>query len=149
MSGRLVQRSRRGLTSQLVHRSFFGNPLLENFATSYNGQGIVPLVLNTLIISISSVAVGLVIGVPAAYLFARHHTRLTKNLFLTVLSTRIAPPIALSLPFFIIFTQLGLRGTYFAVIVTHTIFNLAFVVWLLEGFFADVPVEIEMAAQID
>jgi multiple sugar transport system permease protein len=125
------------------------SPTLENFAWSYNGQEIVPLFINTFIIAASTAAVTLMLGVPAAYFLARRRTRGTRNLFLFVLSTRVAPPIALSLPFFIVFTEAGLRGTYAAVIIIHAVFNLSFVIWLLEGFFADVPVEVEMAAQVD
>jgi multiple sugar transport system permease protein len=125
------------------------SPTLENFALSYNGQPIVPLFANTFVIATGTALLTLLLGVPAAYFFARRRSGGTRNLFLFVLATRIAPPIALSLPFFIVFTQVGLRGTYAAVVIIHSVFNLSFVIWLLEGFFADVPVEIEMAAQVD
>lgn len=128
---------------------FLFSPTIENFAWSYNGQYIVPLFANSLIVAIGTTIATLVLGVPAAYFFARHRSRFTRKLFLFILSTRIAPPIALSLPFFIVFTQAGLRGTYAAIIIIHTVFNLSFVIWLMEGFIADIPEEIEMAAQVD
>lgn len=124
-------------------------PTLDNFTWTYNGQGILPLFANTFTIASSTVIVTVLLGLPAAYFFSRHRSALNRNLFLFILSTRIAPPIALSLPFFIVLTQIGLRGTYVAVIIIHSAFNLSFVIWLLEGTFADIPEEIEMAAQID
>jgi multiple sugar transport system permease protein len=129
-------------------RVFF-SPTLDNFAWTYNGQGIVPLFGNTFIIALGTVVATLLLGIPAAYFFARHRSTITRSLFLFILSTRIAPPIALSLPFFIVLTQIGLRGTYVGVIIIHGVFNLSFVIWLLEGVFADIPEEIEMAAQVD
>lgn len=128
---------------------FLFSPTTDNFAWSYNGQDILPLFGNSLIVALGTTLAALVVGVPAAYFFARHRSRFTRKLFLFILSTRIAPPIALSLPFFIVFTQVGLRGTYAAIIIIHTAFNLSFVVWLMEGFIADIPEEIEMAAQVD
>lgn len=122
---------------------------LENFSLVYNGQNLLSLMFNSLVISSGTVALSLLVGAPAAYYFARHRSMWSKNLFLLVLSTRMAPGIALSLPMFVLFTELGMRGTYQAVIIAHTIFNIAFVVWFLEGFFFGVPIEIEMAAQAD
>ena len=124
-------------------------PTLENIAWAYNGQYVLPLFANTFIVALGTTVATLALGVPAAYFFARHRSRMTRALFVFVLSTRIAPPIALSLPFFIVFTEVGLRGTYTAIILIHTIFNLSFVIWLMEGFIADIPEEIEMAAQVD
>jgi multiple sugar transport system permease protein len=122
---------------------------LENFSLSYNGQSILALSANSLIIGLGTVVVSLIAGTPAAYFFARIRTRWTRQLFLLVLSTRMAPPIAICLPLFTLFAVLGLRGTYLAIILTESVFNVAFVVWFLEGCFASTPQEIEMAAQID
>ena len=121
----------------------------DNFALVYNGQHLLSLLANSLVISSGTVILSLCIGAPAAYYFARHRSRWAMNLFLLVLSTRMAPPIALSLPMFVLFTEVGMRGTYQAVMIAHTIFNMAFVVWFLEGFISGIPTEIEMAAQAD
>jgi multiple sugar transport system permease protein len=121
----------------------------ENFALVYNGQSLLDLLRNSVIVSCGTVAISMAIGLPAAYYFARHRSPLIKNLFLFVLATRMAPPVALSLPMFVVFTEFGLRGTYLAVILTEAIFNIAFVVWFLEASISSIPQEAEMAAQID
>ena len=122
---------------------------INNFSLVYNGQHLLSLLANSLVISSGTVVLSLCIGAPAAYYFARHRSRWAMNLFLLVLSTRMAPPIALSLPMFVLFTEVGMRGTYQSVMIAHTIFNMAFVVWFLEGFITGIPTEIEMAAQAD
>lgn len=122
---------------------------LENFSLVYNGQHLLSLIGNSFVVAFGTVCFTLSIGAPAAYYFARHRSRLAMNLFLFVLSTRMAPPIAMSLPMFVLFTELGIRGTYQSVMIAHTVFNMAFVVWFLEGFIAGIPTEIEMAAQTD
>jgi multiple sugar transport system permease protein len=122
---------------------------LENFSLFYNGQSLLDLMRNSIIISIGTVILSLSIGLPAAYYFARERSRWTKGLFLFVLSTRMAPPVALSLPMFVVFTEIGLRSTYLSVIITESIFNIAFVVWFLEASISGIPREAEMAAQVD
>ena len=122
---------------------------LENFSWVYNGQNLIDLIANSAIVSGGTVCLSFLIGVPAAYYFARQKSGVARNLFLLVLATRMAPPIALSLPMFVLFTEIGLRGTYMAPIAAHTIFSIAFVVWFLEGFVSDIPKEVEMAAQVD
>lgn len=121
----------------------------ENFASVYNGQSIFHLFGNSLIVSIGTVGISLLAGLPAAYYFSRNPSGWSKSLFLIVLSTRMAPPIALSLPMFVVFTEIGLRGTYVAVIIAEAIFSIAFVVWFLEGALSGVPPQAEWAAQVD
>lgn len=124
-------------------------PTLGNLAPSYNGQNVADLLTNAFVIAGATAVCTVALGIPAAYYFARHRSPVNKQLFIFVLSTRIAPPIALSLPFYVLLTKFGLSGTHTAVITIHTVFNLSFVIWLLEGFFADIPLEVEAAAQVD
>ncbi|HEY0313194.1 MAG TPA: carbohydrate ABC transporter permease [Allosphingosinicella sp.] len=121
----------------------------QNFAWEYNGQSILQLLINGLIISGGTVVLSLIIGAPSAYFFARFVTPWSRTLFLLVLSTRMAPPIALSLPMFALFTFLDIRGSYLSVILAQTAFNVSFVVWFLQSAVAESPREIELAAQID
>ena len=92
--------------------------------------------------------VSVVVGSLAAYSFARYKTG-GENLSFWVLSTRMFPPVASALPLFLLFKQVSLLDTHMALIVANTIFNLPFVIWLLKGFFEDLPVELEEAALID
>ena len=122
---------------------------LSNFSLEYNGQSLFGLLFNTLVISLATVTLSLLIRRPASYYFARHQSRWARRLFLFVLSTRMAPPIALSMPMFVVFAEVNLLGTYASVIIAHSIFNIAFVVWFMEGIFVSVPDGIEKAAQVD
>jgi len=93
-------------------------------------------------------AISVLVGAPAAYAFARFRTG-GENLSFWVLSTRMFPPVASALPLFLVFRFLHLLDTHPALIIANTIFNLPFVIWLLKGFFEDLPVELEEAAVID
>ncbi|MEI9850090.1 MAG: carbohydrate ABC transporter permease [Sphingomonas sp.] len=129
--------------------SFNFAPTLQNFAWDYNGQSLVELLVSSTIVSGGTVLLSLAVGAPAAYFFARFPSRWSRSLFLVVLSTRMAPPIALSLPLFVLLTFVGLRGSYLSLILAQTAFNVSFVVWFLQSAIEESPREIEVAAQID
>jgi multiple sugar transport system permease protein len=128
---------------------FFFVPTLENFSWTYNGQGLVRILFNTVVISIGTVALALSLGIPAAYYMARTKSRLAGHFSLFVLSTRVAPPIALSLPIFVLLSEVGLRGSYLSIVLAHSAFGVSFAIWIMDGFFASIPRDIETAGQID
>ena len=97
--------------------------------------------LNTVI----SVAVAL----PAAYAFSRYRFRGDKHLFFWLLTNRMAPPAVFALPFFQLYSSIGLFDTHIAVALAHCLFNIPLAVWILEGFMSSVPKEIDETAQID
>jgi multiple sugar transport system permease protein len=113
-----------------------------------DGRGGIQGVRDSMIVSTGSMLISVLVGAPAAYSFARFRTG-GENLSFWVLSTRMFPPVASALPLFLVFKELHLLDTYWALIVANTIFNLPFVIWLLKGFFEDLPVELEEAAVID
>lgn len=104
---------------------------------------------NSLVVAIGSVAICMAVGVPAAYAFSRYRVFGEKHLFFYVLTTRMAPGIALVLPLYMFFQSLGLLGTVWAVMIAHTTFNLALVIYLMRNFFDDVPKALDEAALID
>ena len=71
------------------------------------------------------------------------------DLLFFILSTRMMPPIAVAIPIFLMFKNLGLNDTYFGMIMLYTAVNLSLSVWLLKGFMDEIPVEYEEAALID
>ncbi len=101
---------------------------------------------NSLLVATGSVALCLIIGLPAAYAFSRFRVFGEKHLFFYVLSTRMAPGIALVLPLYMFFQSLGLLGTVWGVIIAHTAFNLALVIFLMRNFFEDIPKDLDEAA---
>jgi len=90
----------------------------------------------------------LLISVPAAYGIARFRIGY-ENLSFWILSQRMLPPIAVVIPYFLLFKKLGLIDTYLSLIIVYLPFNIGFAVWLLIGFFEDFPRDVEEAAMID
>jgi ABC-type glycerol-3-phosphate transport system permease component len=103
---------------------------------------------NSLLISTLSMIAALVFSVPTAYSVARF--RFGKALFANfLLLLRTLPAIALVIPIYVLYSQLGLSNTYLGLVLLYTVFYIPFAVWLLIGFIRDVPQEIEEAALID
>ncbi len=121
---------------------------VEALALPPAGRGGVQGLRDSLVVALATTIVSLVVGALAAYSLARYRVG-GENLSFWILSTRMFPPVASALPLFLVFKELKLLDTHMALIVANTIFNLPFVIWLLKGFFEDLPVELEEAALID
>ena len=104
--------------------------------------------LDSGIVSLGTTILSMILGAPAAYSLARWKTG-GDDLSFWILSTRMFPPVAAALPLFFIFQRLKLLDTYYVLILANTIFVLAFVIWMLKGYFEDLPTELEEAALID
>ncbi len=120
-------------------------PTLDNFTYVLN-QGFSGFLLTSLIIAAVSTVLVVIIGTPAAYAFSRYQMRGRDDLFLFVLATRMAPPVCLVIPFYLIYARIGLLDTHIGVIIAYLTFNLSFYVWVLSSFCRDLPVELEEAA---
>ncbi len=105
--------------------------------------------LNSVIIGFGSTLLCMVLGTAAAYAFSRFKVPLKDDLLFFVLSTRMMPPIAVAIPIFLMYRQLGLSDTHLGMILLYTAVNLSLSVWLLKGFIDEIPVEYEEAALID
>jgi len=103
----------------------------------------------SLVVSLASTAVVLVAAVPAAYYTARHRFRGRTAFLFLVLVTQMFAPTALVVGLYRQFFEANLINTYAALILTNSAFNLAFAIWILNGFFASIPREIEEAAALD
>jgi multiple sugar transport system permease protein len=121
-------------------------PTLENFQAVIVGQNFLKFTTNSFIVAAAATGLGLMLGLPAAYAIARFRLR---GLAAWVLVSRIIPYITFLLPWFLVFTQLRLTGTYAALILTHLIITLPMIVWVMIAFFEDIPVELEEAALVD
>jgi multiple sugar transport system permease protein len=124
-------------------------PTLENIRAEYNGVALADLVRNSLIIASVSAALSTIIGAAAAYGITRSSARWASNLFWLVLSSRMAPLTVFTVPLFFMFAYTGMRGTYAAVILAHTVANLSLSLWFLWRAFGRIPRSLEIAAQID
>jgi glycerol transport system permease protein len=103
--------------------------------------------------SIEYVAINTVLSVsvalPAAYAFSRYRFLGDKHLFFWLLSNRMAPPAVFVLPFFQLYSAVGLFDTPWAVALSHTLFNVPLAVWILEGFMSGVPKALDETAFVD
>jgi len=128
---------------------WFFTPTFTHYPDVFIGKNYLPLVFNSALVASMTTLLSLVVGVPAAYVFARHDFRGREDLFFFFLTTRMAPPISVVVPMFLLLTTLGLTDRPIAVILAHTTFNLSLVVWMMRGFFAEIPREIDEAAMMD
>jgi glycerol transport system permease protein len=124
-------------------------PTMRNYVEIFTNpawfNGIVFSLTYVLINTVISIAVAL----PAAYAFSRYRFLGDKHLFFWLLSNRMAPAAVFALPFFNLYSAVGLFDTPWAVALAHCIFNVPLAVWILEGFMSGVPREIDETAYID
>jgi len=116
------------------------------------GQGGIPVIeyfRNSVIISVTSTAIALALGMAGGYAFARFRFKAKSSIFLGLMLTRTVPGIALSLPLFFVYSKLGIIDTHFGLIVAYVALNVPFTIWLIDGFFRQVPKDLAEAAQID
>ncbi|PBB36154.1 MULTISPECIES: carbohydrate ABC transporter permease [unclassified Mesorhizobium] len=116
------------------------------------GKGGIPVFdyfRNSLIISVTSTVIAIAIGMAGGYAFARHRFRGKSAMFLGLMLTRTVPGIALSLPLFFVYARLDIIDTHFGLILAYVALNVPFTIWLIDGFFRQVPKDLAEAAQID
>lgn len=125
-------------------------PTFEHYPDVFLGEKhFLPLVWNSMIVASVTTLVSLALGAPAAYVFARHNFPGKEDLYFFFLTTRMAPPISVVVPMFLLFSFVGLTDTRLSVILAHSSFNISLVVWTMRGFFTEIPREIDEAAQMD
>lgn len=124
-------------------------PTFDNFSEALNQSGFLHQYANSIIVAVATTAVSLLLGVPAAYGLTRFNFRGKRTVALFILSTRFVPFIGMLFPLYIIFNALGLLDTYRGLIILHVTFALVTVVWMMRGYFMQVPVELEEASMCD
>jgi multiple sugar transport system permease protein len=105
--------------------------------------------MNSVIIGFGSTFLSIFLGTLAAYGFSRFKVPLKDDLLFFILSTRMMPPIAVAIPIFLMYRELGLSDTHLGMILLYTAVNISLAVWLLKGFIDEIPREYEEAALID
>ena len=127
---------------------------LDNYYAMFGGagEGGVPVLqyfTNSLIISVTSTLIALLIGMAGGYAFARYRFKGKSAIFIGLLLTRAVPGVALSLPLFIVMAKTGLIDTHVGLILVYVAMNVPFTIWLIDGFFRQVPPDLAEAAEID
>jgi multiple sugar transport system permease protein len=103
---------------------------------------------NSVFLSTASVAIALLLGVPAAYAFARHKFKGSEDIAFTLLSFRFAPPLLVLLPLTLYFQKLGLANTYVGLIWVYQLICLPLILWIVRGYFEDISADVEYAYRI-
>jgi len=132
-------------------RWFSFSPTLEHYADAFLARSFGQYLFNSLLVALSSTVCALILGTLAAYALARFRLpyRLDRKLALWILSTRMFPAIVTAVPLFLIMRDVRLVNTRLSLVIVYTAFNLPFVVWMMRGFFAEVPRDLEEAAMVD
>lgn len=121
-------------------------PVLDNYQSVIVGNNFLKFTFNSLVVALSATALGMLLGLPAAYAIARFKQR---SLSLWILISRIIPYITFLLPLFLVFSKFGLIGSFTALILSHLIITLPLIVWIMIAFFEDIPADLEEAALVD
>ena len=124
-------------------------PTFEHYPDVFIDKNYLPLAANSVVVALATTVLSLAAGLPAAYVFARRDFAGKEDLFFFFLTTRMAPPISVVVPMFLLFSAIGITDTPLAVILAHSTFNLSLVVWMMRAFFADIPKEVDEAALMD
>jgi multiple sugar transport system permease protein len=110
---------------------------------------VVPRFINSMVIGFGSTIFAVCLGTIAAYAFSRFRVPFADDLLFFILSTRMMPPIAVAIPIYLMFRNLGLTDTKLGMILLYTAVNVSLAVWLLKGFIDEIPREYEEAAMVD
>ena len=121
----------------------------ENYSQVINDQHYITFVENSVIVTGISTLIALGLGVPAGYAFSRLRFRGSDTWASTILSFRFMPPVAVAIPIFLMIRYLGFVNGHIGLILPYVAFSLPLVVWIMIGFFDEIPREIDEAAMVD
>jgi multiple sugar transport system permease protein len=125
---------------------FIFQPTGKNYVNVFKEYNFLKFIWNSMVVAVGSTVGSLILGLPAAYAIARYRLQ---GLGLVILVARIIPGITFLIPWFIIFSGLKLVDTYVALILSHMLVGLPFIIWIMISFFEALPYEIEEAGLID
>jgi glycerol transport system permease protein len=125
------------------------NLTFANYATILTDPAWYSGYINSILYVVMNTVISLTVALPAAYAFSRYRFMGDSHLFFWLLTNRMAPPAVFALPFFQLYSSVGLFDTHIAVALAHCLFNVPLAVWILEGFMRGVPKEIDETAYLD
>jgi multiple sugar transport system permease protein len=137
--------------AEVVSTVFKFTPTLSNYSIVLfrPDSNYIKAFLQNFIVSGGAILLTIIAGVPAAYAFARYDFKNKEGWAFQILSFKFAPEILVILPVFMIFQRLGLYDTYFGLIWVYQLITMPLLIWVVRGYFEDISVEIEQAAQLD
>jgi multiple sugar transport system permease protein len=128
---------------------WFFRPTLANFEEVIRRTDFLSQYRNSIVVAAATTVITLLLGVPAAYALSRFRFRGQRPLAFWILTTRLLPVIGMLFPLYVIFNRLRLLDTYQGLILLHVTFALVVVIWMMRGYFMQVPIELEEAALVD
>ena len=134
---------------EMYTTTFSFTPTLSNYTEVLLKTDYFKYLLDSLIVAGGAVVISVIAGVPAAYALARYDFRKKEDIAFQILSFKFAPEILVVLPLFMIYQKLHLYDTYFGLIWVYQLISMPLLIWVVRGYFEDISVEIEHAAQVD
>jgi len=135
--------------AQMYNTVFRFTPTLENFQAVLVGSDYFRAFFQNLLVAGGAVIVTVIAGVPCAYALARYNFKKKEDVAFQILSFKFAPEIMVILPIFLIFQKIGIYDTYFGLIWVYQLITMPLLIWVVRGYFEDISVEVEQAAQLD
>ena len=135
--------------AQMFNTTFIFSPTLDNYRNVLFRSDYPRYMRDSLIVSALAVVVSVIVGVPAAYALARYDFKKKEDIAFQILSFKFAPEILVVLPLFMIYQKLHLYDTYLGLIWVYQLISMPLLIWVVRGYFEDISVEIEYAAQVD
>ena len=135
--------------TEVFTTTFLFHPTLANYREVLLRSDYGRYILDSVIVSGGAVLVSIIVGVPAAYALARYNFPRKEDLAFQILSYKFAPEILVVLPLFMIYQKIGLYDSYLGLIWVYQLISLPLLIWVVRGYFEDISVEIEYAAQVD
>ena len=135
--------------TQVFTTTFIFTPTLSNYQEVLFRSDYVQYMIDSLIVAGGAVLVSVIVGVPAAYALARYNFNRKEDLAFQILSFKFAPEILVVLPLFMIYQKLGLYDSYLGLIWVYQLISMPLLIWVVRGYFEDISVEIEYAAEVD
>jgi multiple sugar transport system permease protein len=129
--------------------SFDWETIKANYDVVINDDSFLTMIKNSIIVTGASTLIALLLGVPAAYAFSRLRFRGREQWSTTILSFRFMPPVAIAIPIFLMMRQIGFEDSFTGLILPYIAFSLPLTVWIMIGFFDEIPRELDDAALVD
>ena len=128
---------------------WFAPVSLDAFAAAWAARGFSLALINSLVIATGALAVSMVLGLLAGYGFSRYRFPGSTTILYAILFTRIFPPVALIVPFFLSFQVLGIRDTHLGLALAYIALDTPLAIWMLKGYYDAVPPDLENSAMVD
>jgi multiple sugar transport system permease protein len=135
--------------AQMYDTIFLFTPTLDNYIAVLTGSDYIRRFIDNIIVSVCAVGIAVLFGVPAAYTLARYDFKNKEKIAFQILSYRFAPEILVVLPIFLVFQKLHIYDSYFALIWVYQLVAMPLIIWVVRGYFEEISMEIEHAAQVD